>query len=52
MTVISVRAELIEWYRRHGYADTGVRLPFQEDAVSGKHLQPMEFMELAKVFRS
>jgi ribosomal protein S18 acetylase RimI-like enzyme len=48
MTVISVRTELIDWYKRHGYVDTGVRLPFAEDGVSGKHLQPMEFMELAR----
>lgn len=48
MTVISLRVELIAWYKRHGYADTGVRLPFVEDGVSGKHLRLMEFMELAR----
>jgi hypothetical protein len=34
-----VRTELIDWYKRHGYADTGERKPFAEDEVSGKHLQ-------------
>lgn len=48
MTVISVRTELINWYRRHGYNDTGERKPFTEDAVSGKHLQQLEFMVLEK----
>ena len=48
MSVISVRTELIEWYRRHGYADTGERKPFIEDEIAGKHLQPLEFMILEK----
>ncbi len=48
MTVISVRAELISWYQRHGYRDTGERKPFAEDAVTGKHLQPLDFMTLEK----
>ncbi len=48
MSVISVRNELINWYQRHGYADTGERRPFTEDGVTGKHLQPMEFMVLEK----
>ena len=48
MTVISVRSELINWYQRHGYNDTGERKPFMEDPVSGKHLQQLEFMTLEK----
>ena len=48
MSVISVRSELIEWYTRHGYKDTGERKPFAEDGESGKHLQPLEFMMLEK----
>ena len=48
MTVISLRTELINWYIRHGYNDTGKREPFVEDKVSGKHLQPLEFMVLEK----
>jgi ribosomal protein S18 acetylase RimI-like enzyme len=48
MSVISVRTELIDWYKRHGYADTGERKPFIEDEISGKHLQPLEFIVLEK----
>ncbi len=48
MTVISVRDELVNWYKRHGYTDTGERKPFEEDAVSGRHLQQLEFMVLEK----
>jgi ribosomal protein S18 acetylase RimI-like enzyme len=49
MTVISVRAELIEWYKRHGYRDTGERVPFKEDNLTGKHRQPLEFMVMEKI---
>jgi ribosomal protein S18 acetylase RimI-like enzyme len=49
MTVISVRSELIEWYQRHGYQDTGERKPFVEDEITGNHLQPLEFMVLEKI---
>ncbi|MFI5187816.1 MAG: GNAT family N-acetyltransferase [Chitinophagales bacterium] len=48
MSVISVREELINWYQRHGYKDTGNRQVFIEDDVSGKHLQELEFMVLEK----
>lgn len=48
MTVISVRTELINWYKRHGYMDTGERKPFIEDGLTGKHLQALEFMVLEK----
>ena len=48
MTVISVRTELIDWYKRHGYADTGRKRSFEEDGVSGKHLQQLEFVVLEK----
>lgn len=48
MSVISARAELIDWYKRHGYADTGERKPFLEDGITGKHLQKLEFMILEK----
>ena len=48
MTVISVRTELINWYKRHGYADTGNKKTFKEDGLSGKHLQPLEFIVLEK----
>jgi len=48
MTVITAREELINWYMRHGYVDTGERKPFEEDGVTGKHLQQLEFMVLEK----
>jgi ribosomal protein S18 acetylase RimI-like enzyme len=48
MTVISVRDELIGWYKRHGYVDTGERKPFEEDGITGKHLRKLEFMVLEK----
>ena len=48
MSVISVRTELINWYKRHGYSDTGERKPFTEDGISGKHLKQLEFMMLEK----
>jgi ribosomal protein S18 acetylase RimI-like enzyme len=48
MTVISVRTDLIAWYERHGYRDTGERKTFEEDGLTGKHLQPLEFMFLEK----
>lgn len=48
MTVISLRTELINWYIRHGYHDTGKRKAFDEDSITGKHLQPLEFMVMEK----
>lgn len=49
MTVISVREELIAWYKRHGYVDTGEREAFPE---SGIHVTvsavPLEFIFLEK----
>ncbi|MEP7238068.1 MAG: GNAT family N-acetyltransferase [Ferruginibacter sp.] len=48
MSVVSVRTELIDWYKRHGYTDTGERKSFTEDGLTGKHLQPLEFMTMEK----
>ncbi|KFF16761.1 GNAT family N-acetyltransferase [Flavobacterium hydatis] len=49
MTVISVRDELVAWYKRNGYVDTGVREPFPESDV---HVtvaeEPLEFIVLEK----
>ena len=49
MTVISVREELIAWYKRNGYMDTGAREPFP---VSDVHIpisdKPLEFIVLEK----
>ena len=49
MHVVSVRSELINWYKRHGYVETGETKPFSEDGITGKHLQPLEFMVLEKL---
>ena len=48
MTVISAREELVDWYKRYDYKDTGERKPFAEDSFSGKHLQPLELIVLEK----
>lgn len=48
MWVISVRSELIGWYKRMGFRDTGERKEFKEDGLSGPHLRPLEFMVLEK----
>lgn len=49
MTVISVREELIAWYKRHGYVDTGEREVFPESDI---HVtlsdEPLEFVFLEK----
>lgn len=49
MTVITIRHELIAWYNRNGYTDTGKREPFPtnlDDVVL--HSEPLEFMILEK----
>lgn len=49
MTVISVREELISWYKRKGYVDTGGRQPFPtSDVFSQTSNEPLEFMVLEK----
>jgi ribosomal protein S18 acetylase RimI-like enzyme len=48
MTVISVRIELIEWYKRNGYVDTGETKPFPQDERFGIPAKPIEFTVLAK----
>lgn len=49
MTVITVREELISWYKRHGYVDTGAREPFPaSDVFSQVSNEPLEFMVLEK----
>lgn len=49
MTVISIREELISWYKRNGYVDTGAREPFPAGDI---HIpisdEPLEFMVLEK----
>jgi ribosomal protein S18 acetylase RimI-like enzyme len=49
MTVISVREELILWYKRNGFVDTGIREPFPISAVFSQTVsEPLEFMVLEK----
>ena len=49
MTVISVREELISWYKRNGYVDTGAREPFPvSDVFSQISNEPLEVMVLEK----
>ena len=48
MTVISARTELISWYERNGYVNTGIRKPFAEDGRFGIPAQPIEFVVLEK----
>jgi ribosomal protein S18 acetylase RimI-like enzyme len=46
MTVISLRIELISWYERHGYRQTGERIPFEPEAEFGIPTQPLDFVVL------
>lgn len=49
MTVISVRTELIQWYERKGYQDTGIRKPFAfDDPRFGIPKHQLEFVVLEK----
>jgi ribosomal protein S18 acetylase RimI-like enzyme len=49
MTVISTRAELIEWYKRRGYKDTGIIKPFPTDSKKfGLPLMPLQFVVMEK----
>ncbi|HET9056108.1 MAG TPA: GNAT family N-acetyltransferase [Chitinophagaceae bacterium] len=51
MTVISVRKELIAWYERHGYKDTGERKPFpMNDPKFGLPKMTLEFIVMEKAF--
>jgi ribosomal protein S18 acetylase RimI-like enzyme len=52
MSVISVRTELINWYNRNGYSETGERKAFVEDGLTGRHLQPLEFIILEKTLNN
>lgn len=48
MTVISQRKELINWYNRHGYFETGERQPFPAGERFGKPKFPLEFYVMQK----
>lgn len=50
MTVISQRKELISWYLRHGYSNTGKRKPFSfNDPRFGLPKKKLEFVVLEKI---
>lgn len=48
MRVISVRKELIAWYEKLGYTNTGVKEPFPADDRFGIPTQPLEFIIMEK----
>jgi ribosomal protein S18 acetylase RimI-like enzyme len=49
MTVISLRTELINWYKKHGYVDTGEKKPFPEnDPRFGIPKTKLEFIVMEK----
>lgn len=48
MSVISVRPELISWYDRNGYKDTGERKPFLVDQKYGTPTQDLVFIYMEK----
>lgn len=48
MQVISVRTELIDWYKRHGYSPTGEMRPFLVGIHFGEPTRDLEFMVLEK----
>lgn len=48
MTVITSRHELINWYKRHGYVETGEKQPFPKSERFGKPKMQLEFLVLQK----
>ena len=48
MTVISVRHELIAWYERHGYRNTGETRPFPTGPEFGSQKQELVFIVMEK----
>ncbi len=53
MTVISQRTELINWYKKHGYVDTGEKKPFPEDDPRfGIPKTKLEFIVMEKKINS
>jgi N-acetylglutamate synthase-like GNAT family acetyltransferase len=48
MTVITTRTELIDWYKRRGYIDTGNREPFHHGTRFGVPKTDIELMVLEK----
>src|SRR3970040_1857886 len=53
MSVITTRTELIDWYTRHGYHDTGKRTPFAfTDPRFGKPKAELDVAVLEKEIRN
>lgn len=48
ITVITKRSELIAWYERRGYQQTGERRPFPNDPKFGIPKEPLEFVVMEK----
>jgi predicted N-acetyltransferase YhbS len=48
MTVITVRDELIAYYKRKGFVDTGAREDFPTDPSFGIPKRPLQFMVMEK----
>jgi len=48
MTVISVRDELIAWYERRGFKNTGEVKPFPTDTKFGVQKQPLQLIVMEK----
>ena len=48
MTVITDRNELIAYYKRKGFEDTGERAPFPDDPKFGLPKKPLQFMVMEK----
>ena len=48
MTVITARDELIAYYKRKGFVDTGFRQDFPKDPAFGIPKQPLQFMVMEK----
>jgi predicted N-acetyltransferase YhbS len=48
MTVITTRKELLNWYGRRGYRNTGKMIPFPVDTKFGIPKEPIELVVLEK----
>lgn len=48
MSVIDIRHELIDWYKRKGFESTGEIKPFPTDPAFGIPKQPLQFIILEK----
>ncbi|RYZ29782.1 MAG: GNAT family N-acetyltransferase [Chitinophagaceae bacterium] len=51
MTVITDRTELIAYYNRKGFKDSGERAPFPNDPKFGIPKKPLEFMVMEKAIQ-